>query len=464
MRRIITTGLLLLFIWIPVTSAESQERLILTLEESVRLALEQNPELQIAKKELDKSKAGVWEAYAAILPALNGSVNFQHAWEIQEQTIPNFIKPMLGGLEEMIPELGDMPDFVTMSFGLENTFTYGLQLTQPLFLGGAGIAGVQMANAQKRASQHNLESRRQHLIYQTANGFYACLLAHEMVKVQREALNQAEANLDVVRKKYEAGSASGFEKMRAEVEVANLKPAVIAAENQRQSALTGLRMVLGLPDDRQIEVQGELAFVQDEMDQTDLGDLQQRAYEHRPELAAMAAQKAMASKGVAIARSQFLPKVFFSTDYSFLAMRNDYEFEKDHFSKGFTSAISLQIPLFNAMKNHKQYQKARLDYRIMQDTEKQVRDGIAAEVEIAFNTFKEAREKYFAADESIDLAEEALRLANLTYEEGASTQLDVLGSQLALTQARMNYISALYEYQLARYKLRRVSGTLRDIL
>jgi outer membrane protein TolC len=62
------------------------------------------------------------------------------------------------------------------------------------------------------------------------------------------------------------------------------------------------------------------------------------------------------------------------------------------------------------------------------------------------------------------MAQEAMRLANLMYEEGASTQLDVMGARLALTQARLNYVSSLYEYQMARYGLRKAAGLLKGVL
>ena len=445
-------------------AAFSQEVRMLTLEACVSTALQYNPEIQIAEKEVKKTRAGIWEAYAEIGPALNASANFQHAWEIQKQTIPNFLKPMLAPLAPVIPELADMPDFVQLSFGLENMLTYGLTLTQPVFLGGAGWAGVRMAHSAHHAAEHQLESIRQLLIYQTANAFYGCILARELIAVQEEAVKQAEANLDVVMKKYNAGSASGFEKMRAEVEVANLKPELIAAKNAYQSGLTGLRMVLGLSEDVRIEVSGDLRYSPDSYDGVALEELQSRAFKNRPELLGFSAQKEIARKGITLARSQFMPKLFFTTDYSFLAMKNDIKFHKDDFSKGFFSAFSLQIPLFNGLKNHKQIQKSRLDYKITLDSETQIRDGIAAEVEIAYNTYDESKEKYAAARESIDLAEEALRLANLTYDEGASTQLDVMSSQLALTRARMNHAMALYEYQMARYELRRVSGMLDGVI
>lgn len=451
---ILLFGLMLSSVW-------ASETVILTLEESINVALENNPDIKIAEKEVVKAKAGVWEAVSVLMPAVTASANFQKSWEIQENTIPNFIKAMVG---PTFPGYDEMPDFVRLSFGLENTLMYGLNLQQPLFLGGAGIAGVQAAKAAQRAVEHQLETRKQSLIYRTANAFYLCLLTKELIRVQEEAMEQAKKNLEIVLSRYEVGSASGLDKMRAEVEVANLKPALITVRNDHQSALTGLRVVLGLEETKQVQVQGEMVYETDAMEGATLESLQQQALVTRPELHMLSAQKRIASKGVTIARSNFMPKIYFSTDYSFLAMRNDYDFEQDDFSKGFTSAVSVSIPLFQGFRNHKQYQKARLDYKIMLDSEKQASDGIAAEVEISFNKFQEGKEKYVAAQESIILAEEALRLANLMYEEGASTQLDVLSSQLALTRARLNHVSALYEFLMARYALRKVTGTLTTVL
>ncbi|MCJ7813282.1 TolC family protein [bacterium] len=450
-----------------------QDKIVLTLEESVKLALENNPAIQIAEKELAKARAGIWEAYSAILPSIDGRANFQRSWDIQQNTIPNFMKFMLkpqpGTLPPEIEAIFNtytdaMPDYVQLSFGLENTFMYGATLTQPLFLGGAGIAGIQIAYAARRASEYNLESNKQNLIYQTTNTFYAVLLAKQLMNVQQEALAQAQANLDNVTKKYEVGTASGFDKMRAEVELANLSPAVISAKNNYQSALTGLRMVLGLPRTYAIEIEGELNYIEDEFGSVPYEEILTLAKRERPEIHMLQQQKSIASKGKILALSQFMPKLFFQTDYSFMAMKNDLNFKRDDFSKGFTSAISLQIPIFHSFRNTKEYQKAQLDYNIVLDAEKQILDGITAEVEMTQNKFLEAKQKYQAANESVALAKEALRLANLMYDEGASTQLDVLNSQLALNQSRLNYVSSLYEYQMARYQLRKVTGTLQGIL
>jgi len=431
-----------------------QEKIILTMEKTIELALTNNPQIKIAEKEYDKANAGVMGSYSVILPSLDGSVNLQHAWAIQQTTIPNFIKAMMAGF----PGTENMPDYVKLSFGLENTFTYGAILSQPLFLGGAGMASIKLAYAARRAAGQNLQAIKDDLLYRSVNAFYGCLLTKELIKVQEEALAQTELNRDVVLKKYEVGMASGYDKMRAEVEVANQKPNVISARNNSQMALTRIRALLGLEKDTNIEVLGEFAYQEDEFGKLSLAELQNIAFQNRPELMAMNEQKYIARQGVHIARSGFLPKLFFQTDYSYMAMRNDMNFNQKDFSKGFTSAVSLQIPLFHGLKSVQNYQQAKLDYRIMQDNEKQLNDLVTAEVEVAFNNFNEAKQKFQSAKETVALAEEALRMANLMYNEGANTQLDVLVSRLALTQAQVNYYSSIYDYQVACSQLRKATG------
>ncbi len=454
-------SLLVMVLFLVPLTIFAQEITVLDLERSVDLALKNNPNIRIAEKEVSKASAGVWEAYSNILPQLDASASFQKAWEIQEQVIPNFIKMML---PPGTPGLDEYPDYVKIAFGIENTFRYGATVTQPLYLGGAGIAGIQLSMAARDVAEENLEDQRQNLIYQTADAFYLSLLTKELITVQEEAMAQAQANLDNVIKKYNVGMASGFDKMRAEVEVANLQPELIAARNNYQLALTQLRAILGLKRDAVIEVKGEFQYAEDDFGNLPLEDIQNTALKDRPVVRALSEQKYMIKKGVTLARSSFLPKLFFQTDYSYMAMRNDYKFNQNDFSKGFTSAISLQIPLFHGFRSAAQYQQARLDYKKILDTEKQVYDGIAAESEVAYNKLQEAKQKYLSAKQTVDLAQEALRLANLMYDEGVNTQLDVLNSQMALTRSKLNYVNSLYEYQTARYQLRKVTGKLKGVL
>ncbi|MDZ7722048.1 MAG: TolC family protein [candidate division KSB1 bacterium] len=457
MKRLMYTGLCIIFL-ISV-SLQAQEPMVLTLDKSVSIALENNPGYQSAEKQVQKAEAGVWEAYSQVLPQVNANANVQHNWDIQTTRMPNFLKPALPDQFS-----SQMPDYIEVAFGLENSFRYGANLQQPLFLGGAGLSGIQMALAGVKAAEYDKASRKQSLIYNSTQAFYSCILAKELVTVQEEALEQAKANLNVVTKKYNAGTASRFDKMRAEVNVANTEPQAISARNNYQIALTQLRMVLGLPRNQELKVDGNLLYEQESMAEMTLSDLKDKALQYRPEVQAFHEQRYIAKKGITAARSAFMPKLIFQTDYSYMANQNDWKLNQNEFSKGFTSSISLQVPLFSGFKNNKSYQKAKLDYKIVLDHDKQLKDGIVAEVEMSYNNLQEAGEKYQAAAQSVELAQESYRLANMMYEEGASTQLDVWAAQSAMTQAQLNELRSLFDYQMARYELRKATGTLTGLL
>jgi outer membrane protein TolC len=448
----------------PIADILGQDTLRLTLDQSVSLALEHSPELAVARNDYEKAGTSVWQAWSTVLPRLDGYASLQHSWEIQTSRIPNFLKPMLGPLGTMIPGVSEMPDYVDISFGLANTLRYGATVTQPLFLGGAGMAGIRTANAAERAAEHALELKRQTLVLDAATAFYAVLLAQELARVQENALAQAQANLEMVSRKFDVGMASPFDKMRAQVEAATIEPDVIAARNRLQSSLSTLRTVLGLEPSTRIDVRGEFAYAPEEYALQPLSELQAMALARRGESKIMEERKTIADNSITIARSAHWPTLIFQTDLSYLAMRDDYRFSRPDLSKGITSSLTLQLPIFAGFKTMKESEKAELEYRSVLEDDRRLVNGISAEVEVALNGVHEADQKYRSALQTVKLGTEALRLANVMYREGANTQLDVLNSQLALTRAQVNYANTMFEYQIARYRLRKAIGLLDGVL
>jgi outer membrane protein len=321
-----------------------------------------------------------------------------------------------------------------------------------------------MANAAERAAEHALALRRQTLILDVATAFYSVLLAQELVRVQEDAFAHAKANLEVVMKKFDVGTASPFDKMRAQVEAATIEPDVIAARNAYRSSLAGLRTVLGLSGPVTIEIAGEFQYVPEEFSSRPLAELQAMALERRRESKIMEERKTIADNGIAVAHSAYWPTLLFQTDLSYLGMRDDLRFARPDFSKGITSSITIQLPIFTGFKGMKESEKAELEYRSVLEDERRLVNGIGAEVEVALNTFHEADEKHRSAQETVNLSKEALRLATVMYTEGVNTQLDVLNSRLALTRAQVNYANSMYEYQVARYRLRKAIGHLDGVL
>jgi outer membrane protein TolC len=267
-----------------------------------------------------------------------------------------------------------------------------------------------------------------------------------------------------VTKKFDVGMASPFDKMRAQVEVATIEPDVIAARNAHQSSLSVLRAVLGLDPATGIDVTGEFRYEPEEYASRSLAELQAMGLQERREKMIMDEQKNVADNAITVSRSGYWPTVIFQTDLSYLAMRDDLRFAPSNFSRGFYSSLTLQLPIFTGFRTVKESEKAELNYRSVLENERQLVNRISAEVEVMYNAFREADEKHRSALQTVELSREALRLATAMYNEGANTQLDVLSTQLALTRADLNYANMIFEYQVARYRLRKAVGRLEGVL
>ena len=420
----------------------SPDTLVLTLDQSQSLALEKNPQLQSAEKDIHKSEAQITQARGNLLPSLNAFTNYSHNFEL-----PIFVIDF-GGVKQ------------SFRAGSVENVTSGLQVQQPVFMGGRIYNGYKIAETSAEITKNQATITKQQTLLQVRQAFYNTLFTKELISVAEEALKNAQHNLDQVQKRKDVGSASGFDVLRAKVQVANTQPQVIAAEHRHDQSLTTLRTVIGLEKDTPIKVQGELKYKSSKFEGMTLQDLQQAAFSNRLELQNVHLQRDIMQRNVSIARAKYLPTIAATANLQFQAQKDKWAFGSRDFIRSKSGAVQLSIPLFAGGSNRAGVQQAEVDLRKVQDTEQQVKNMIAAEVESAYYSLSDAREKLDSQNETIQQAEESVRLAELMYKEGTATQLDVLNAQLALQQARSNYTQYLLQYNVARDQLEKAVNQL----
>ena len=93
----------------------------------------------------------------------------------------------------------------------------------------------------------------------------------------------------------------------------------------------------------------------------------------------------------------------------------------------------------------------------------QLKRGILLNVKNSFNSFKEAQQNLQSLKQAFEQARETLRLANLTYKEGLSTQVDVLNAQAAFTASELQYRQGIFKYDVAQLELLKAIGKLETI-
>jgi len=419
------------------------------LAKARQLALANNPGIKVIEQTVSKSQTQIGEARSGFFPTISAFSSAQHAWDIQKTMMPNFIIPMLGPNPPPILDISGMPDFIEVSFGMENTIVTGMSFNQPLFTGTAIWNGYQISKLGYRIAESQLQATRQRVLGEVTAAYYGALFAKSAVQVAEEALQSARENYERVLKFYNAGKSSRFDLLRAEVQVANFQPAVVSAQNGLRLAESQLAMMLNLSETTEFRFTESLAFIPDELLDASLADLIDAACRNRPEVAMMEHQQQIALRSVSLARASFLPSVIFGTNFQYQGQRNDLKFSGDDFNKAFNSSITVSIPVFSGLKQSSRYQQSKIAVREADYQRESLINGIKLEVKSAFFRMHETHENVMTQKKTIEQAEEALRLANLMYAEGSSTQLDVLNANLALNQARMNFQNSLYQYHVA---------------
>jgi outer membrane protein TolC len=417
------------------------ETLDLDLKTARIITLENNPGIKLAREGVNRSSQRIIESRAGLLPTVSAFSSLQHAWELPTMVMDNFFNPAGGKL------------YIKM--GSENTIVSGVNLNQPVFTGGMIWNGYQISKIGYNIAQSQLKLTEQNILTNLTSAYYGVLFSKSAIIVSEEALQSSEENLAQVQKFYNAGKSSQFDILRAEVQVANMKPIVVSAKNSFRLAESRLRMVMGIGESTELNYTEEMELKYSDLTEKTLAELIKIATSTRPEMMMMNNQKQIANRQLSMSKAAFMPSIVFGTAYQYQGQRDDFKFVGDDFFKSFNSSISINIPLFNGFKNSAKFQQAKIAIKESDHQAESLINGIKLEVKGAFFTMKEAQEKVQTQQKTIEQAKEAQRLARLMYSEGASTQLDVLNANLALNQARMNYQQSLFEYNVALANLKK---------
>lgn len=436
-RRLI--GIVLMALALAATAAAQDPRpLSLTLEDCLTLALEQNPLYLATQERIEGARARLRQAVSGFMPQLTASGLHTLDEKLFTLEFPSFFP-------------GQPPQRVTLDFTKDYQFSMNLSL--PLFTGGRLLSGHKQARLNLESTQETVKQTRQDMVYSVTGAFYGYLLAGEFVAVSEEALALAEKHHRNVKNLYEAGLASKFDLLRAEVQVTNLKPSLLRAKNGLSQAEAGLKSLLGLDLDQPVVFSGRMEFVAFE---ADVEDATERALLNRPELKQMLYQRRMAAEMVKISRASGLPTVAIQGTFNYWA--DALSFRKNSWQDYYSINLVMSVPLFTGFSTSAQVGQSKALLRELEKTHKGLADKVRLEVRQAILNLNQARETLLSQEKNVEQARESVRIAELNYAEGLATSLDVSSVQVALAQAKTNRSQALFDYVMSLAQLKRAVG------
>ncbi|MBN1222044.1 MAG: TolC family protein [Candidatus Aminicenantes bacterium] len=419
-------------------SAFSQEKVVLTLEKSIEMALSQNPYHLAAAERVDGAQSMVREAVSGFLPKLNSRGTITLDEKLFQLEFPSFVP-------------GEPPTRVEVDFTRD--YQFALDLTVPLFTGGRLKSGLKQANYNLKSTEEYVRQSENVTVFNTKRAFYGCLLAKEFVRVAELALKDAEDLHKNIKSQYEVGIASQFDLLRSEVRVVNLKPQLIQAKNSFETAKLNLKTLLGMDISVPIEVKGNLVYkpISPELEESVIMALQ-----NRPEINQLMYQRKITEEMKKIARAEKLPTLALSGTFNYWG--DQFSFKRENWQDYYSINLVLSWSLFNGFGPSARMAQAESSLREIDLTMKGLRDSVEFDVNQSVLKIEETKETLLSQEKNVEQAEEALRIANLNFAEGMITVLDVSSAQTALTQARVNYSLALHDYFIALADYERALG------
>ncbi|MDD2707925.1 MAG: TolC family protein [Verrucomicrobiae bacterium] len=408
------------------------------LPRSIQTALESNYDILKAKERIQRQRGAVVEVRSRYIP--HAAINT--------------------GIQQIDRNLVYNP--VALLEGDQNNWNVTLEITQSLYTGGRNDALLKNQKALMEAALFELQSVVNNVLLSVRERYYAILLARAEVVVQEQYIQLLEEELHSERNKHEAGTVSSFNVLRAEVALANGRTPLIRARNNLRLALDELTQVLGLAPKRETDALTPIRVVKEQMAYRpyylELATALQVAQDQRPEFKRLNKMMESQAQMVRYQKAGHQPQLDAFFDYG--VQQASYSSHLDEEVHGWTVGLRGVWNIFDGLATEGRIKQAKSDMMLALLELEQTRLNVDVEVRRAFSTYVEASELLAASKKVVQQAQESLRLARARFDVGAATQLDVLDSQVALTQARTNEVRALYDYNVACFRLNKAMGNM----
>lgn len=415
-------------------SAFAGEVVELNLEDAMQRAFNTNPAITIAGYERDSARA-----------SYNAARNSR--WiTIEGKHVTN-----RSGKDDNIKKTDATGAWTGEYYkAIGNQHSNTVSASMPIYTGGKLSGTIKKAKAGYLYSEQGLQKAYNDMRSTVTNGYFDMLQADNMQQLGRESVTRLADHLKNVEAQYEVGVVAKVDVLRSQVELANAKQSLIKAENAYQIAEANLNKIVGLPMDTQLKLDNILVYTPYENDMQYCLDY---AAKHRPELE-QAKQNVEAAKGaLRVAISGHMPQIAASASQNW----NDSNWPGDE-NGNWGVGVQVTMNIFDSGVTTSKIHGAEADLAKAHETYRDTVDAVNLDVRSNYLNLREAEKRIDTTKLAVSQAEEDYRIAQLRYMNGVGTNTDVLDAQVALTDAKTNYLQAMYDYNTCKTNLETAIG------
>jgi outer membrane protein len=403
----------------------------ITLKEAIALAQQNAPAAVAAEGQIKTANSAVTSAYASFIPSLSWS---------------------MGQSQSSGPRLGQ--DGTIIQYQNPWSYRTGINTSLQLFDGGRKFADLRTAKAGVKSAEANEVAQKFAIALNVKTQYYNVLAAEESESAAQAQLQQAQEQLKVSVAKVAAGAATRSDSLRSAIQVANARLALLNAQNNKKVASAALTRLVATPYLVTANPADTLDQSISPIDSALIANLAGTGPSIRAAQASLTTNRAAQSA----AKSSYFPTI--SVSYG----RNGNGYDK-YFGIGGGSlsyskslSFSLSYSIFDNWTREEASERAAVN---VVNAEASLRDAqLAAQQSVVqyVANLQTLQEQITIQEQSIAAAEEDLRVQQQRYAVGASTLLDVLTSQTALNQARVQLIQYRLNYRTTKAQVEQLIG------
>ncbi len=419
----------------------AQAQLALSLDECVRIALNENPTIKVQEMEITRVDYSRKETIGQLLPSVN--LAGQYTRNLSLQTM------------YMDTDAGTM----AIKMGSDNTHAAGLQASIPLVVPQLWKS-IKLSENQILQNVEAARANKLSLVNQVEKAYYALMLAKDSKRVIEENHATAKLNADIFQKKFELGAASEYDVLRANVAVTNLEPAILEAENSITALKLQLKLLMGMDVRHDFEPSQQLDDFKGEMYARVMSNTlgADTTLANNTSLKAMDLQTDYLKKALDVQKMAWYPTLTGSASLMWHSMNNGSPFSGLRWSRASNVGLTLAFPIFQGGQRYYKQKQAEIAVEEMKWQRENLERGLHVQVATQNDVIAKNLKQIESNEGGVKMAEKANDIMQQSFKIGAATFIQLRDTEDALMAARLAYYQAIYNYLVAESDLEHVLG------
>jgi len=446
---------------VTVNSLLAQETLQLSLQESIRYALENNVDAKNAQLEVMIAKATIGEQRAQGLPQINSTLEFTRNLQPPLLILPAEAGGIIGGDGgDGGVSAGSPSDVTVIPFAVNYQSNLTTTVEQMIF-NGSYFVGLRAAKTLRELTDFDREKVQIDVVENVKKAYFTVLVNEERRVLINSNLDRLEQLLNETTAMYEAGFVEKLDISRIKVQYNNLKTEYDRINTSIAVSKQLLKVQMGVPLTFEVVLEESLnSLGTNERDFYSLLDAQML---DRVEIGQLEKNMELATLDLKNNQVQYMPN--FSAFGTFLRVtgaqdfRNVYQADR-WFSSSFVG-LRISIPIFDGLRKSFVIQQNRLQIRQLENMKYNTLQNILVEEFQSKANLKNSLSALNVQRENRELATEVFNMTRIKYQEGVGSNFEVVEADAALKEAETNYYSALYDALIAKVDVEKALGILK---